>query len=231
MATQRRIKHIPILDSLHIQNIPSDLEGLDTVEAGVTSTTITGLENGIPLLVSIIAVDDQERQSERETILRVIPGGDTEAVLPPRIVSEPDTDATAGFSHHYLPLRHEPITEAWAMLLGDATADDNMGMTGEEYSQIDIPIVWELERAPLGMDIDLESGFISWTPTDDQVGDATVTIRVSNMYSQKAAETRGGSATGTQEYVIGVLAHENASGLNANPYIFLTYPSDFTREK
>jgi RHS repeat-associated protein/fibro-slime domain-containing protein len=44
----------------------------------------------------------------------------------------------------------------------------------------DAPLTWALDAAPAGMAIDPQSGLVTWTPTDQQLGDHDVTIRVTD---------------------------------------------------
>ena len=66
----------------------------------------------------------------------------------------------------------------------DATADDSDGD----------PVIWSLDTAPAGMSIDAGTGAIRWTPTLDQLGDASVVLR--------ASDTEGGFST--QSFIITV---------------------------
>ena len=203
---------------------PSDFENQITLEAGETSTSVTGLANGTPILVAVAAVDDEGRRSEARTILRVTPGSNTGAIMPPRIVSDPDTDATAEIEYSYLPQLYDPL------LVQDDAGDDDEGGEVDEESSDDMDFLWELLQSPDGMTIDAETGLITWTAARDQVGSATVEIRVTDLLQQKFAEVDE-TIFGTQEYVITVLQPEDTSGLEENPYQFISEPVITVREE
>mgnify|MGYP001024426723 CR=1 FL=1 len=92
----------------------------------------------------------------------------------PSIVSTPPTTAFEGRLYHY------PLAAS------DADGDE---------------LVYSLDVAPAGMNIDAYSGLIAWTPTGDQVGAQTVIVRV----------TDPGGLFATQSFTIAV------AGQNAPP--------------
>lgn len=108
---------------------------------------VEGVKNGVPLLVTVIAVNDQGLGSELAEILRVIPQADGE-IYPPIIYSTPDPDTTVGYPYMYVP----------------------------NYIDVDFgTIKWDLLEAPMGMNLD-PSGLITWTPQANQVGQHKVSL-------------------------------------------------------
>jgi hypothetical protein len=108
---------------------------------------VEGVENGAPLLVTVIAVNDQGLGSELAEILRVIPQAPGE-IYPPIIYSTPDPNTTVGYLYMYMP----------------------------NYIDVDFgAIKWDLMEAPEGMELD-PSGLITWIPQANQVGKHTVSL-------------------------------------------------------
>jgi hypothetical protein len=76
---------------------------------------------------------------------------------PPKISSTAPDNATVGMEYRY------PV------MVYDQNAGDNH--------------TFQLGQAPEGMTIDADTGVITWTPAEDQVGDHTVVIRVADRFS------------------------------------------------
>ena len=96
----------------------------------------------------------------------------------PNIVSSPVTDATEGEQYVY-----------------DVNATDP--------DSISLTLTFSLDTAPTGMQIDPSSGLIEWTPANADVGDHSVTVRV----------TDEGGLFDTQSFVVSV------AGVNEPPVI------------
>jgi hypothetical protein len=117
---------------------------------------IEGLENGVPYYVAVLSVDGNYVESSAKVIHRVVPtnypGG-----TPPSITSTASDKATVGYDWNYRPTFFD----------GD---DHNPELVEDLTQQVGNDMDWTLVSAPNGMEIDEESGLISWKPTADQEG-------------------------------------------------------------
>ena len=117
---------------------------------------IEGLENGVPYYVAVLSVDGNYVESSAKVIHRVVPtnypGG-----TPPSITSTASDKATVGYDWNYRPVFFD----------GD---EHNPELVEDLTQQVGIDMDWTLVSAPNGMEIDEESGLISWKPTADQEG-------------------------------------------------------------
>lgn len=116
-----------------------------------TSAFVSGLTNGQPVLVRVVAVGSDQLRSAPSEILRAIPRKWNSGHAP-RITSTPDTDATAGYSYMYAPIVED--------------------LDPSEF------YVWSLAESPEGMSIDPFSGQLEWLPSADQTGDHGVVVEV-----------------------------------------------------
>ena len=113
---------------------------------------VEGVKNGVPLLVTVVAVNSQGLGAEFADILRVIPQVEGE-IYPPIIYSTPDPDTTAGYQYMYIP----------------------------NYIDVSFgALKWDLLEAPKGMNLD-PSGLITWTPQANQVGTHSVILLLTEM--------------------------------------------------
>lgn len=131
-------------------------------EDATLGATIDGLRNDDALLVTVAAVDKNNRQSYPADIVRIIPhipGADTV----PHIVSAPNQAATATFPYTYLP----------------TLSDINFGA-----------YVWSLDSAPDTMSINAECGLISWTPDEEEEGAHPVTLRLTKNGDPALSDTQ-----------------------------------------
>jgi len=126
------------------------------------NVSIRGLENGIPYYVAVLSVDSNFVESSAKVIHRVVPtiypGG-----TPPTITSQPRTKATAGYEYYYRPTFFD----------GD---EHNPEIVADLTEQVRTEIDWTLVVAPGGMNIDKESGLVTWKPSEDQEGIHRVVI-------------------------------------------------------
>jgi len=115
---------------------------------------IGGLANGVPLLVQVVAVDEEGHRSLPSSPIRLTPRavGQQHA---PRFVSEPDTDATAGYGYVYRPM-----------------IEDVDGAEG---------CVFRLVYGPTNMTVDAASGLVRWTPAVELVGSQAVRLEVEEL--------------------------------------------------
>ena len=120
----------------------------DTTPLGAT---IEDLENDQPVLATVVAMTSDLKRSLPADIVRVVPHAPATASTP-RIVSTPDTDATAAQDYSYIPV----------------LADDSYGQS----------YVWSLDTAPADMTCDPDSGLIQWTPDEEEAGEQPVTLRL-----------------------------------------------------
>ena len=78
---------------------------------------------------------------------------DTASNLPPHITSAPPVTAETGIQYEYQALASDPNND---------------------------PLTFSLVPAPAGMTIDNVTGLVTWTPTDSQTGNHSVTVQVSD---------------------------------------------------
>lgn len=123
---------------------------------------ITGLENGVPILVRVFAIGADTLRSPASDTLRILPMPPNRTRLP-RIVSVPGSYATAGLNYVYRPA-----------LSGSYEADVN---------------TWALSQSPTGMSIDSTSGLVQWTPGADQLGEHAVVLDVAMQSDEGTAST------------------------------------------
>lgn len=64
------------------------------------------------------------------------------------------------------------------------TADVGVLYTYQAQATGASPLFWILETAPVGMDVDVQTGLVSWTPSVDQTGEHPVSIRALNEYGE-----------------------------------------------
>ncbi len=202
--------------SLHSQHV--------TVEKDVRSYTVKGVKNGVPLLVSVLAVDERGFTSAPVTILRVVPSPGF-GYTPPAIVSDPDVDATVGNLYFYLPKLFD----------GDILPISHPNANAGVPETTDLPLfTWELLDGPEGMSIVPEIGLITWPPTADQIGNHNVVIQVTeSVYPEtnyQGEEYPIVANVVTQEYSLIVLPADNTNGVEFNPYDFFTTPQLFAYE-
>ena len=116
-------------------------------------TTVDGLINGVPLLVSVVVVDKEQRRSHPETIVRVIPHK-LDGSTPPAPTTEPTEYAHIGELYVHKPKFSD----------------------SERHYQAGQEMTWNLIEGPEGLSVRPEDGFVLWRPTEDQVGQNLVAL-------------------------------------------------------
>ncbi|MBZ0257800.1 fibronectin type III domain-containing protein, partial [bacterium] len=128
-------------------------EQIAVTDPDKTTYKVTGLENGQPVLLTVVAVNESGDRSLITEVVRVVPE-DPDGTTSPEIISVPGTDAEAGSLYVYAP----------------------QYANSERFVLADHQLVSTLVVAPDGMEID-EVGDVVWTPTVDQIGDHEVQIQ------------------------------------------------------
>lgn len=193
-----------------------------TVEKDIRSFTITGLENGRPLQVSVLAVDEDGLCSAPVTVLTVVPSPGF-GYTPPVIVSKPDADATVGVVYFYLPRIFD--ADLRMGVFPDNNTDPSIDVEGLLYT-------WHLLEGPDGMVVDPDSGFITWTPEAAQVGSHNVVLLLTESIHDESGDAYPlEENVAIQEFSVMVLPEDNTNGVEHNPYIFYTTPPRFAYEK
>lgn len=188
-----------------------------SVDKNQHSAVIDGLENGVPYLVSVVAVDHENQTSAPLHVVRVVPRP-SRGYTPPRIQSTPDPDATAGYTYVYLPKFFD----------GDAISAPEL-IPLEFAREPDRALYeWSILDGPDGLTIDPDTGFIAWTPTEDQVGLQHVSIQLTENVFPGTDENGdvfpAEPMTDRQDFDILVLPSDNLSGIETHSYDFLTLP-------
>src|SRR5690606_33001480 len=111
--------------------------------------TVSGLENGKPLLVTVVSVDEDLHRSHPVEVLRVVP--------------HESNGTTLASAMHDFP----PFAEVGVPLIENAGIHHSGRLF---FNPVNTTV--DLLNAPSGMMIDIH-GTISWTPTADQIGEHT----------------------------------------------------------
>lgn len=122
------------------------------VDPETTEITVSDVKNGVPLLVSVVSIDDFANRSIVEEIVRVIPHK-KDGTSPPAVVNSIPNDAEANSLFIYSP----------------------QFANSERYFVADHVLETVLTNAPQGMEV-TANGDIVWIPTDNQIGDYPIEI-------------------------------------------------------
>lgn len=190
-----------------------EFEHYKAVGNEVTEFTITDLQNGVPVLVSVVGNNEFNIQSGAKVVQRVIPTigiGETPSI----IGSKPKTEATATYPYVYFPTIFD----------GDFTYSQSIQVLEEvDMNAPDVifqenPVTWELLEGPVGMMVDPVIGLVQWVPTVEQVGTHNVALALFD-------NSLGDNPTPyVQEYKIEVYGPNDASGLDELSLHFVTQP-------
>ena len=188
-----------------------------TVDSETTEATITGLKNGTPYLVTVIAGNGDGIESTPYDIHRVIPSA-APGQSPPLITSAPDTDATAGYLYTYFPVGFDADQQS--------QQEDISTLFNSPLEQAADPqpaLSWVLDKAPAGMSMD-PSGLITWTPNENQIGNHEVELRLNKPALVSFEGQSHRALTTVQTFTIDVLDPINLNGLEPHPYTFISSP-------
>jgi hypothetical protein len=185
---------------------------------GENQRTITGLENGTPYLVSVMAVDEDGNTSGKRVIQRVVPRATPGASIPV-ILSTPKGNATITRQYYYQPNLFDRDTQTHL----------EMKVVADKSHKIH----WELLQGPDGMTIDNETGFVSWTPVKGDLGN-DVRVDLSVTKSGKYSIDNNGQAIDMSNpdqhtvqsfniHVDMVPYGENDAGISSRPFL-TAYP-------
>ena len=133
--------------------------------------TVSGLENGKPLLVTVVSVDEDLHRSHPVEVLRVVP--------------HESNGTTLASAMHDFP----PFAEVGVPLIENAGIHHSGRLF---FNPVNTTV--DLLNAPSGMMIDIH-GTISWTPTADQIGEHTFIIRHQATFANGETETVEESVT------------------------------------
>jgi hypothetical protein len=174
-------------------------EGVHSVLASETGAIVDKLIPGQPYLVTVVAHDNQGRVSEGSEVLRVVP---TPGIgrTPPKILSKPDIDATAGHRWAYLPQAFDGDEVQY----GSISAED--GKATRPGGQL----AWKLIQAPAGMTIH-ESGLLQWIPTGEQVGSHQVILEARERTDASVPKELASRLFDRQTFSVEVLPSYNLS--------------------
>lgn len=189
----------------------------ETGQTQFTDIRVDGLENGVPYYVAVLSVDENYVESNAKVIHRVVPtnypGG-----TPPSITSVARDKATVGYEWIYRPVFFD----------GD---EHNPELVEDLNQQIGTDVDWTLVSAPNGMEIDEESGLISWKPTADQEGVQRVIISAKEHVGETDPLNEGEIAVdiaqeATQEIEINVFPAHLVNGVpyREDIYAFISNP-------
>ena len=195
--------------------VPDEFESEMTVGYDMTNAIVTNLVNGQPYLVTVVAVDENGYESPQGEIERVVPslGYDLD---PPVITSTPNVGATAGQTYVYVPETFDADDRQPVVPVVVDASDPPPDSTHEDANGL----FWQLVSGPPGMTI-LDDGIVMWTPDTNQVGDFTVTISATKVYSMGSTPVPG-PLVGTQTYTLTVVPSWDLSGLQPNNYAFVS---------
>ena len=185
-----------------------ELTHLIALPPEMNSVTIPSLPNGLPFLFSVIAVNQDNYSSEPVTIVRAVPHS-AQGNNHPYIVSKPQTNAVANQPYFYHPVFFDAD---FHHLVQDSLTD--------------VSYEWQIVQGPEGMTIH-ESGTLLWTPTEAQIGNHAVTIKLVDHYAQ---DNGLGIEEAVQEFTVHVASPHVVSGLDEHPHVFITYPASTVHE-
>lgn len=199
---------------------PNDEIASTAVAVDEVRGTVAGLENGHPYLVSVTAVTLDGISSRIDDIHRVIPTKGF-GLNPPVIVSQPDEETTAGFLYFYVPQIFDADYTLSAVSSASTNATNATNGPVEELNN-----QWTLVQGPTGMIIEPDSGILTWTPTQQQVGDHAIVLSVTDPFltNQVGAGNNVGYSA-TQSFTLSVYDTNNLHGLNVHNHQFLSYPN------
>ncbi|MBI1388980.1 MAG: hypothetical protein GC154_11085 [bacterium] len=182
--------------------------------ANVTSATITGLNNGEPILATVVAGDGDGYESAPEHVVRVVPTSEI-GKTPAIIGSRPSKEAIAGYTYHYLPQAFDAdVTYANSLVNADPINENDQTTQGL--------YTWSLLEGPDGMTVDEGSGLVLWKPNDSQLGDHKITI---GLFENKPNTPQEEQDVAIQQYTLTVYPPENFDVLDSQAFEFTSLPS------
>jgi hypothetical protein len=128
--------------------------------------TIEDLKNGVPYLVTVIALDNYTERSHPENIVRVIPH---------------KSNRTTSYVSTSEPCQYARIGELYVHM---PKFPDS-----ERYTPYGIEMKWNLVAGPEGLTVRESDGFVQWTPSEDQRGDHSITLERSIYLTGALIET------------------------------------------
>ena len=155
---------------------------LDIAPAGMTIDTASGLINWTPIAAQV---------------------GDNPVTV--RVADGEGGFATQSFQVNVIDDNVAPVITSTPVT--NATVDDPYTYDVEATDDNGDTLTYSLDVAPAGMTIDTASGLINWTPSDAQLGDNPVTVRV--------ADDAGGFAT--QSFQVTVIDDNVAPVITSTP--------------
>ena len=166
---------------------------LDIAPAGMTIDTASGLINWIPSAAQV---------------------GDNPVTV--RVADGEGGFATQSFQVNVIDDNVAPVITSTPVT--NATVDDPYTYDVEATDDNGDTLTYSLDVAPAGMTIDTASGLINWTPSDAQLGDSPVTVRV--------ADGAGGFAT--QSFQVTVIDDNVAPAITSTPVTNATVDDPYT---
>ncbi len=188
---------------------PDSFTPIRWLPSDVNKLTVTGLDNGYPVLVTVRAVNQAGLASEITTILQVVTQSAT-GRSHPVIISEPVTTAAVGETYIYFPQFFDADIHHFAKPLPNG-----------ETEYVD-PYVWTLLEGPEGMVMD-QGRFLLWTPTEAQLGEHNIVIQLTDQYALDGADEDHGG--GIQEFTILAQEFYPITSQSQHPFEFLSYPN------
>lgn len=149
----------------------------------ITNFIVEGVENGVPLLVTVVAVDEDGNRSYAAEVVRVIPH-EPNGTTSPDVISVPNQDAEVGSLYVYSP----------------------QFANSERFAIAEYSLSSTLVSGPVGMEVDLD-GDIVWMPTVDQLGEHEVVIH-HNFFFPSTGETE----QEVEQFVVDVIDADSLFG-------------------
>jgi hypothetical protein len=98
----------------------------------------------------------------------------------PPAVNEEELSVTGTFTVEVNEVNHPPVLEAIADVSQHYSEPVSIQAVATDPDLPANPLTFSLDEAPPGMTIDPETGLISWTPEQEQIGTYTVVVRVTD---------------------------------------------------
>jgi len=228
-APQLTVPGSQVIDELTTLNVAASATDGDTPANGL-SYALTASPAGMTIdpASGAITWEPSEAQGPSEHTVTVVVTDDNPDAINPRQMS-----ATDSFTATVREVNITPELEA----IGDESLHYGFALSLQAVaSDVDLPgntLVFTLDESPAGMLIGSSSGQITWTPVQAQVGDHSVTVRVTDAGTPPLSATRTFSVMVTGEgssLGIGRLTGSDLKQISLIGDIGLTYELQYSTD-
>ena len=168
-------------------------------------TRVLGLEDGMPYLVSVVAIDAENRKSDASYLRRVVPG--YHGGRPLHVFSNPPESVRVGDPYHY------------QILYQDGDLLEDLRLNQDMHSNIEYAIV----GGPRDATID-KLGLFSWRPEARDIGDNEFVISLTRKFLRNGETWITEPHPTIYRFKVHVTETTNLSALKQHPFRFLSDP-------